>query len=817
MNFGHDLIRTVADDRARNIPTLLPDNRYGANPNTNPNQLTNPNGYRLLPNTFFENDHSHTNIPHIHPHGPHAQQLLDLRNETGTGSEPSAAQRKYSHAGQTYATAAGAGGGGIGGGPAAGLQGVGHVPTAGSPQLPLTPGIHQLNSPVSPPAGSNGVGVGVTYDGGETSVNVDCSTAATPTGSASLKRKEMDSSDQGDGSSKPRIPMYPGCRKRAMTACARCRSRKTRCDNERPKCAYCVRAGVDCRYPNEPPTISVETSMILDRLASLESLLQNQNQSQSQNQNQHICPSHSLKARTAGPPPPPSIPPTYYPSPSSLTVPAQPQVTLNSIFSWPIFSHYFSSSEYAEIQDTLHPFYMEPNIPPSNPQTHAVSTDIHHLKTLVKRFLQEVHTKNPILDARTLDRYTLDVAEYGALWDSKSCLVLLVCALGSAASAYEPTNDHGDEKELERQRLAQRDHVEVAKGYFAAAQKRLGGVMGENTMVPVQILFLVGMYHMYTLQPLAAWKMFHAASVSLQAYLSTRRLKCPEPEWSQSLEQRLFWSCLKSECDIREEVPLPDSGLSDIDYPDTFPTPPPDLSITTTSPSSPPSSTPSTAPDLGKDLVTTDTQVRSWYYYLAEIALRRLLNRVQNTWCHRPQIPHSEMLEVASDFEDQLDQWYHSLPEALKFPLNGILLDDELLQHLRSRYLRIQEMVYSPFIKAVIHDHAAAAKERMRECAERGLQVLLLVTMNGSSTAHRHHGTWYACRGHSAASLILLAVALRNRGVEGPGVVRLPDGWLVGVERTEKLLDVWAGELHSLRKARDLMVRVKEVVLGESG
>ena len=40
-------------------------------------------------------------------------------------------------------------------------------------------------------------------------------------------------------------------RTRAVTACERCRSRKTRCDNRRPSCGYCFKLGVPCLYESE--------------------------------------------------------------------------------------------------------------------------------------------------------------------------------------------------------------------------------------------------------------------------------------------------------------------------------------------------------------------------------------------------------------------------------------------------------------------------------------------------------------------------------------------------------------------------------------
>ncbi len=39
------------------------------------------------------------------------------------------------------------------------------------------------------------------------------------------------------------------------------------------------------------------------------------------------------------------------------------------------------------------------------------------------------------------------------------------------------------------------------------------------------------------------------------------------------MEQSLYWSCFKSECEFRVELPFPQSELSIGEYPDLFPSP----------------------------------------------------------------------------------------------------------------------------------------------------------------------------------------------------------------------------------------------------
>lgn len=111
--------------------------------------------------------------------------------------------------------------------------------------------------------------------------------------------------------------------------------------------------------------------------------------------------------------------------------------------------------------------------------------------------------------------------------------------------------------------------AEISQRYFAAAKKRLGIVMSSNQLVAVQCLFLTGIYHMYTFHQFAAWKMFNAASVSCEGYLHRKeKAKIAEASYgapsmfslsepTRHLEQRIYWSCLKSELCI----PFPFSFL----------------------------------------------------------------------------------------------------------------------------------------------------------------------------------------------------------------------------------------------------------------
>jgi hypothetical protein len=122
---------------------------------------------------------------------------------------------------------------------------------------------------------------------------------------------------------------------------------------------------------------------------------------------------------------------------------------------------------------------------------------------------------------------------------------------------------------------------------------------------------------------------------------------------------------------MRVEIELPVSALGAIDYPYLFPSPPnassPASDSITVSGEFQQQSSFSPAATLSVasrryDSSIVPNQDQSWYYYLSEIALRRIANRVLNTFYKEDMnswfsmhIP--SMVTIANDFEIQLTQW----------------------------------------------------------------------------------------------------------------------------------------------------------------
>lgn len=112
------------------------------------------------------------------------------------------------------------------------------------------------------------------------------------------------------------------------------------------------------------------------------------------------------------------------------------------------------------------------------------------------------------------------------------------------------------------------------------------------------------------------------------------------------------------------EIDLPSSGLAKVNYPDVFPTPP------AGSPEPPDHS--SIPTDRAPDRISFSAQglepdqQQIWKYYLSEIAVRKIGNRLMNCFYKDDEsvwlsMPLERMIRVADELDLQLTQWYIQL------------------------------------------------------------------------------------------------------------------------------------------------------------
>jgi hypothetical protein len=229
---------------------------------------------------------------------------------------------------------------------------------------------------------------------------------------------------------------------------------------------------------------------------------------------------------------------------------------------------------------------------------------------------------------------------------------------------------------------------------------------------------------MYTLRPLQAWNHFCQAStfyqihsktmgrpaygVVLESYLNGMTLT------QRRLEQSLYWSCFKSECEIRIELPLPQSTIADMDYPHMFPNPPfhdsDGLGLRSYS---------SDATSFGWDSeIASNNAINdetNWYYYLTEVALRRIGNQILNTfYCqdHTSWLHITPLIPSAKEFEKQILVWSSNLPPAMRYDRQATSNSvRELGWATYNQFLEIKSWLYQPFLYYAIHCIEAQAVE----------------------------------------------------------------------------------------------------------
>ncbi|KAG9252389.1 uncharacterized protein F5Z01DRAFT_625626 [Emericellopsis atlantica] len=508
-------------------------------------------------------------------------------------------------------------------------------------------------------------------------------------------------------------PAYP--RKRAAQACLACRRRRTKCDNERPTCSSCLNLGIECVYQEGDKSSFDSASLaILQRLdATIESL-----------------------------------PPL--------------DISVEAVLGWPMFRH-LASAHQTPLKTLL-----QAGSSDSDPRS-LITSDIEadDAGSLLQQFLDNFHIYNPVLEISRVKESVRFTRYNGLGWDSNSCLLLLIYALGTIADRYSQPPFETSAA------FRQSDQFLRGEAFFMAAQRRMGTLLCKSGIVEAQIFFLAGVYLMTTLRPVEAWKMFVQALACCQGFVPTAHRDAEgqhgdDPRQAESqLHKSIYWTCFKSELELRLELNIAETSVWNLRYPAFFPEPPASLQ---------------------------SQSEAAWYFYLAEIALRRLENRVLTYTCQeQPSGPLPERINTILDFEQQADGWLESLPDtlklkgstetpgsadekhaALRFILNGHLLD-------------CYEMMYWPFMVEAIH--RSKYDDDSRLLAIKGFQVCVRrIEENEGGFRLRHHGTWLMLRSCTRSALVLVAASQSRLHS------MLPLGWEASVGKVMQMLDYWKEE-----------------------
>ncbi|KAJ5747659.1 uncharacterized protein N7511_009355 [Penicillium nucicola] len=541
---------------------------------------------------------------------------------------------------------------------------------------------------------------------------------------------------------------YP--RKRATQACHTCRLRRTKCDNTRPACASCVRLGAECNYQQiDHSTFDSASLAILKRIDDLESLIQ------SKANDLPALPSNCI----------PSTSPISF-SIGSSVIDQQAQwkpsfINIDEVLKWPVFeNHSFDQRLYSLSQSEEDRVQSELPI--------SVDLDLQEADILLRNFFDDVHIFNPTLREEDVAEYVKIVRYNGIGWDATSCLLLLIYAHGSIATPFVKIEPDGSSSSFRQSK-----EFLQAESYFLAAQKRMGMLLCKTGAMEAQCFFLAGVYLMATLRPVGAWRMFVQALACCQGFsIQGTNDSHYEDEWNT--KQRIYWTCFKSELELRLELNLSQKNVLDLSYPTFFPTPP-------------------------DGLKTKDEA--AWYFYLAEIALRRLENRILGH-LYRPDaaISESTMIYAIVDFEEQRDAWYRSLPEVLALDIDTPNTDqyEPFRFILRGHFLDCQETMYWHFLVEAIYGRVHGSNDVF---LRKGLKVCVdRIQQNRTGFYHRHHGTWLMLRSCTRSALVLLA-AERSADL----VHLLPLGWEEAILEVTRMLKFWKDESSDVLEMLDIV------------
>lgn len=312
--------------------------------------------------------------------------------------------------------------------------------------------------------------------------------------------------------------------------------------------------------------------------------------------------------------------------------------------------------------------------------------DLSNVGLYVEAFFERVNVWYAVVSPHTWRSYYRAAASYGFNEGPESCLVLLVLALGCAANSGSIS-------------MQPYDRDPAGMPYFASAWKLLPGLMTRNDTVSAQCHILASAYLFSIVRPLEAWNLLTNTSMKLQLLLSVPG-RLSEP--SNELIQRVYWNTLLFESDLLAELDLPHSGI--VNFEETI-------------------GLPGGFENEGDETVGRD----ELWYFLAEIALRRLLNRVSHLiYTKTSQMTSTATLEpLVSELDFQLTQWYDGLPDPVRFPRSRLPTDSPVQTVLRLRYFACRTIIFRPYILAVLADETAALDPSVRENCKKCLEACI--------------------------------------------------------------------------------------------
>ncbi|KAK3617110.1 hypothetical protein LTR56_025516 [Elasticomyces elasticus] len=538
---------------------------------------------------------------------------------------------------------------------------------------------------------------------------------------------------------------YP--RRRATIACEICRSRKSRCDGSKPKCRLCSELGADCVYREPGIKLDAGDKLILEQLARIEGLL-------------HSTLTGASPIASNGPSGPGPISPATSNTASDdfhskrlsnnggavnagaalnglgtwqaniSTIPKNHTTPALHLLQWPIVKTLVTRQCDPQVL-----VQMEMSREPLN-LSQPYQLDVSNISTYTTAFFERANVWYAVVNPHAWTQYYRNAAAQSFRIGAESCIVLLVLALGEAA--YSGVS-------ISRLPLGQ---TPPGMSFFAAAWNLLPSLMIQNSVLSAQCHILAAAYLMYIVRPLEAWNMLCNTSMKQQLLLSSAHTIPPH---LKELNDRIYWNTLMMESDLLAELDLPHSGIAQFEE---------SMRLPRSFPFDGSTSSPGEEPPGSDDL----------WYFLAEIALRRLLNRVSHLIYSVEQngkraagssFTVASLEPVAAELDFQLSQWYEGLPAPVKFPRERLQARDQIQTVLRLRYFACRTIIFRPYIQAVLCDESVASEPGVQDACRKCLEACIR-QLEYISAHHEGHlpYLWQGALSIMSQTLLLMAATL---------------------------------------------------------
>ncbi|RLV93251.1 hypothetical protein JA1_002609 [Spathaspora sp. JA1] len=472
--------------------------------------------------------------------------------------------------------------------------------------------------------------------------------------------------------------VYP--RKRALTACDTCRLKKIKCDNVRPRCGSCTKNGnMNCHYrtDDQQKDYSSYDPASLNILSKLDLMLRDI---------KDIKSTMGLETRADGPRGRFQFDKCIWDM--SVTSIFKWNSFTNLLKNTPseaeriekTLIHHYDDNSFTSLGRTTSLIERFQNIKQLDKFL------FNNFSTIINSFFVNCYSKIPVLDTfeffDTLEKYqriSSEIPDFSFLSLIELCdssdetnlppkveeiykkqnieinedsiqsfyklihsipLIILICAIGVICTPIQLenlssfANSHEEASSIDIGCLSgpdafkdlpasfPRDRAVIAVKLLSYANLLVISfpfVLQSNTLTSVEFYLLLNQFYLYGMSPLLAHRTINTANQHMMYMLRKTNLDELSVRRRETLG-RLFWSGLKLECELNNELSpfVPLSGITQVEPPTSFPRIPDQASIITGSKYS----------DSVIKLAQKYDDEYTWYYFLTEVAVRKVDNKM---------------------------------------------------------------------------------------------------------------------------------------------------------------------------------------------